>query len=181
MINPIKVRVNGKWISAMLINRSGSNEKANVELLSGQQIVVEPEDIKKFLPLDYDRPSDHVLKSMFDEIKLLLRHTMPDEVERVNLDLHGATITGYRDYVALSSTIIEVQTIGSIREVFGWQVSTFSHVPSTQWEPENYDENVIGEYRVNVEAVEAFVKQIFSMKIKDYFQAKFDSEMAESL
>lgn len=178
MTNSIKVRVNGKWICAQLISRAGSNEKAQVELLSGRQIVVEPQDIKNFVPLP-DSPDDQKLKSMFDEVFDLVQHTLPDECHLIRLDADNKRILGYRDRFVITMTIMEIETISSIKEVWGWKVTSIYRTSNAESENNNNDE-IIGTYLIRETAAEEFVKAIFARKIEDYFWEKTEALIEQS-
>lgn len=173
MTNPIKVRVNGKWIFAQLISRAGSNEKAQVELLSGRQIVVEPQDIKNFVPLP-DSLDDQILKSMFDEVSDLVQHTLPYECHLIRLDADNKRILGYRDRFSITMTIKEIETISSIKEVWGWKVTSIYRTFDAESENKNND-IIIGTFLSKDEAAEEFVKAIFAMKIEDYFWNRIEA------
>jgi len=181
MTNSIKVRVNGKWIFAQLISRSGLNEKAKVELLSGRQIVVEPQDIKNFVPLpdSLDDQNDQILKSMFDEVFELLQHTLPDECHLIRLDADNKRILGYRDRFSITMTIMEIETISSIKEVLGWKVTSIYRTFDAESENNNNDE-IIGTFLSKEAAAEEFVKAIFAMKIEDYFWNRTEALQDES-
>jgi hypothetical protein len=160
----VKVKVNGNWIFAGLVHQSGTNEKAIVQLPSGKEIEVEHYDIQRFVPLPEDdiEPSNFMMNSMFDEVKLAVQAIMPDEAN------------GYHNSIQLTYCIMEVQCIGVIREVIGWEINTIKHIPQSWDEPDIYDTVTVQLCPSNWDAVCSFLQAILKAKLEGLQQSKLN-------
>lgn len=170
MKDRVKVRFNNKWVFAQLLNISRSNEKALVRKINGEEVLVEPSDIKRYIPTNEDEQSEQAVQDIFAEIKDVLNHIMPNEIKNLNLDLQNKQITGYFGGISLGSAVIEVETIGSFREFLGWEVNKTKIIHATYHEPECVDLITIKQCRTKHEAVCVFVKEICNQYLNDYYE-----------
>lgn len=118
--------------------------------------------------------------NIFDKLQNEMKQFLPNE--EIRLDTNS--ILGYHDSVVLDESEFPVKTIGGEKTVKGWSVTIWQHQPSnSRYEPDDYVDKLVGNYRTEEQARLAFIKTIFECKLSDYSDRlgdeEFDRQQAE--
>ena len=83
------------------------------------------------------------------------------------------------DCVGLCPVIFESKRIGAIEEKAGWQVFIEEYTPETRWEPGCHSLIEVGEPNLWQNVLPLFLKTVFDVKLKEYFDRESEDQLAK--
>lgn len=81
--------------------------------------------------------------------------------------------------VGLCPVIFDAKRIGAIEEKAGWQVFIEGYTPETRWEPSCHSMIEVGEPSLWQNVLPLFLKTVFDVKLKAYFDRESEDELAK--
>lgn len=129
---------------------------------------------------DFDNWVDENFPKLYEFAKEVFAKMLPD----VSLKYHthgpnDASIEADYYGITLDPCIMEVRSIGRIKEICGYSVSAWTSSAGSRWEPPDVDNVELGQYRDHYNAVRGFAEAVFGEKVRAYFDAKAEDEYAK--
>jgi len=126
-------------------------------------------DQSDFVNKTWDKLKENIIDSVgrfFPEVKIEV-----DEEEHIVYALQNA--------ISICPAIIERESILAFTEMSTWQVCVEVNYPSTLWEPGSSDFAEISESPNPITASKMFLDTIWKNYTEDYWQNKYDDELAK--
>lgn len=124
---------------------------------------------------------DEAVKAMYsscqEQLKTAVHNALTELLPGESGVVDDDGVSLYHRSVTIQPCIFEVKGIGVDREVIGWSVSGWSQTPDTRTEPGTVEEIPMGEFRNYGDAIQAAIKAVFELKVRDYFQWSVEAEV----
>lgn len=124
--------------------------------------------VEENLPKVYELAKE-VFAKMLPEVVLKYH---PHESSDASIEADGYGIT-------LDPCIMEVRSIGRVKQISGYSVSRWFSTGGSYMEPPDVDQDEMGQYSASYSAVCKFAEAVFGEKVRAYFDAKAEDQYAK--
>jgi hypothetical protein len=178
----VKAKVEGKWKSGKVLKASGDAWKVGIgepHYFNYEERDFLPGELKRHQPQTDEAHNANLERDL--PIGLALAQEafaalLPGEV--VTFKDADNTLSGYHGAVTIDPVQFDQETIGAFIERTGYQVTEWKYHHATRTQPEEYVDAPVGTFPTIGAAVQEFVKTVFALKSRDYWDHKADEAQA---
>lgn len=172
----ICIFLNGKWNKGIVMK--DKKEKMTVKIKDNPfELETERKNVKRFIPLNKEEAKIINTKQFADLVNIVteLKHKYFPE-KKIEIDELQITIENF----LISPCIMEVETIGAIKEFAGWNVSASIYYDLVDGFPD-VDVVDLGNHRDFTNAAICLLKNMFEHDMKQYLDKKRESYLYDDM
>jgi hypothetical protein len=129
---------------------------------------------------DFDNWVDENFPNVYELAKEVFAKMLPEVVLKYHPhESSDASIEADGYGITLDPCVMEVRSIGRVKQIGGYSVSRWFRSGGSYMEPPEVDQDELGEYSSSHSAVCRFAEAVFGEKIRGYFDAKAEEEYAK--
>lgn len=132
---------------------------------------------------DFDKWVNENLPTVYERAKEVFAKMLPDVTLnfRPHTRMSDGCIEAYGMGITLDPCIVEIRSIGRIREIGGYTVSRWHYDSGDYNTPPESDQEELGQFSHANSAIFRFAEAVFGEKVSGWFYAQADNEYAQSL